>query len=129
NGQRMMLAQLLSDQRISRMAELEAEYGDEMELYSVSLMLRDVRRGVWSELDSSQPDIDLYRRNLQRAWVQTLHDRLHSETISGETRALMRGNLRLIQSQMEQRVGNTADAETRMHLEDMLDEVNALLDV
>jgi hypothetical protein len=128
-AQQMMMAQLLSDQRISRMAELETEYGDEMELYSVALMLRDVRDGVWTELNSSRPSIDLYRRNLQRVWVETLHNRLHSENISGETRSLMRGNLRLIKTQMERRVGNTANAETRMHLEDMLDEVNALLDV
>jgi hypothetical protein len=128
-AQQMMMAQLLSNQRITRMAELEAEYGDEMELYSVAIMLRDVRMGVWTELNSSRPSIDLYRRNLQRVWVETLHNRLHSENISGETRALMRGNLRLIKSQMERRVGNTANAETRMHLEDMLDEVNELLDV
>lgn len=128
-GQRMMLMQLLSDDRIRRMAEIEATHGSEMEVYRVSHMLRDVRQGVWAELDTSSPNIDLYRRNLQRAWVDVLSTRLHSDNISGETRALLRGNLRMVNTQIGRQIGNAANPETRMHLEDMRDEINALLDV
>lgn len=128
-SQRMMLMQLLSDERIKRMAEIELTHGGEMEVYPVSQMLRDVRTGVWSELNSSRPDVDLFRRNLQRTWVHVIDNRLHSENLSGETRALMRGNLRLIRTQIERSTANAANAETRMHLEDMLDEINKLLDV
>ncbi|MCH8487746.1 MAG: zinc-dependent metalloprotease [Candidatus Cyclonatronum sp.] len=128
-GQRMMLMQLLSDDRIRRMAEIEATHGSDMEVYRVSHMLRDVRQGVWAELDTSNPNIDLYRRNLQRAWVDVLSNRLHSDNLSGETRALLRGNLRMVNTQIGRQIGNAANPETRMHLEDMRDEINALLDV
>ncbi|AXJ00699.1 protein of unknown function (DUF5118) [Cyclonatronum proteinivorum] len=128
-GQRMMLMQLLSDQRIRRMAEIETTHGSEMEVYRVAHMLRDVRQGVWAELDTSRPNIDLYRRNLQRAWVDVLSTRLHSDNLSGETRALLRGNLRMVNTQIGRQIGNAANPETRMHLEDMRDEISALLDV
>lgn len=128
-SQRAMLMQLLSDDRIRRMAEIETTHGAEMDVYRVSHMLRDVRQGVWAELDTARPNIDLYRRNLQRAWVDVVHARLHSNNLSGETRALLRGNLRLINTQIGRQIGNAANAETRMHLEDMRDEIIALLDV
>lgn len=128
-GQRAMLMQLLSDDRIRRMAEIEATHGAEMDVYRVAHMLRDVRQGVWAELDTARPNIDLYRRNLQRAWVDVVHARLHGNNLSGETRALLRGNLRLVNTQISRQIGNAANAETRMHLEDMRDEISALLDV
>ncbi len=127
-AQRSMLMQLLSDQRIKRMAEIELTHGSEMEVYRVTHMLRDVRQGVWSELDTSSPNIDLYRRNLQRNWVDVIANRLDSDNLSGETRSLMRGNLRLVRTQIERRVGSAANPETRMHLEDMLDEIKNLLE-
>ncbi len=128
-GQRMMLGQLLSDTRIKRMAEIEVSHGREMEVYPVDQMLRDVRQEVWSELESARPDIDLYRRNLQRAWVDILQARLDSDNLSGESRAQLRGNLRTVKAQIEQRLNGSANASTRMHLEDMLDEINEVLNV
>ncbi len=126
-GQRMMLFQLLSDARIKRMAEIEISHGSEMDIYPVFEMLRDVRQGVWSELNSVRPDIDLYRRNLQRSWVQVIQNRLDSSNLSGETRALLRGNLRDTKAQIERRVNNAANVQTRLHLQDMLDEINEIL--
>ncbi len=128
-GQRMMLGQLLSDTRIKRMAEIEVSHGREMEVYPVDQMLRDVRQEVWSELESARPDIDLYRRNLQRAWVDILQARLDSDNLSGESRAQLRGNLRTVKAKIEQRLNGSANASTRMHLEDMLDEINEVLNV
>ncbi len=127
--QRATLNQLLSDARIKRMAEIEISHAGEMDVYPVDHMLRDVRRGVWTELESTRPDIDLYRRNLQRSWVQVLENRLDSSNLSGETRAQLRANLRTVKAQIERRVNNAANTPTRMHLEDMLDEVNRILDV
>lgn len=127
--QRSTLNQLLSDARIKRMAELERNDTGETEIYPVDQMLYDVRKGVWSELDQSRPDIDLYRRNLQRSWVQVLENRLDSENLSGETRAHLRANLRDVKSDIERRQANAANTHTRAHLADMLDEINALLEV
>ncbi len=127
--QRSMLTQLLSDARIKRMAEIEISHAAEMDVYPVDHMLNDVSAGVWSELDNRRPDIDLYRRNLQRTWVEVLDRRLASNNLSGETRAHLRGNLRTIKSQIENLASQAANPQTRMHLEDMLDEINKILDV
>ncbi len=129
SGQRMMLFQLLSDARIKRMAEIELSHGGEMDVYPVNEMLRDVRQGIWSELNNVRPDIDLYRRNIQRSWVQVIQNRLDSSNLSGETRAQLRGNLREAKAQIERRVNTAANPQTRMHLEDMLDEINEILAV
>lgn len=128
-SQRMVLMQLLSDDRVKRMAEIEAMYASEMEVYSVAEMLRDVRQGIWSELRQSRVDIDLFRRNLQRAWLEVVDARLESDNLSGETRSLLRGNLRLLKADVERARSNAANAVTRMHLEDVLDEINKMLDV
>ncbi|MFP4468034.1 MAG: zinc-dependent metalloprotease [Bacteroidales bacterium] len=127
--QRSTLNQLLSDARIKRMAELERNDTGETEIYPVDQMLYDVRKGVWSELDQSRLVIDLYRRNLQRSWVQVLENRLDSDNLSGETRAHLRANLRDVKSDIERRQANAANTHTRAHLADMLDEINALLEV
>ena len=128
-GQRNVLMQLISDERIRRMSEIEITYGADTEVYTVAEMLRDVRTGIWSELTAGSVDIDLYRRNLQRSWLDVIENRLESDSISGETRSLLRGNLRLLRTQAERARGNAANAVTRMHLEDTLDEINRILDV
>jgi hypothetical protein len=128
-GQRSMLFQLFSDARIKRMAEIELSHGNEMDVYPVNEMLHDVRQGIWSELGNVRPDIDLYRRNLQRSWVQVIQSRLDSSNLSGETRAQLRKTLRDAQAQIERRVNNAANMQTRMHLEDMLDEIGEILAV
>ncbi|GEM_PF-6242921 len=40
----------------------------------------------------------------------------------------MRDNLRNVRASIERREGNAANALTRMHFEDMLDEINAILE-
>lgn len=127
-GQMMMMNQLISDARIKRMSEIELMYGSEMEVYPVAEMLRDIRRGVWSELRSGRPDIDLFRRNLQRSWLTVIENRLDAGNISGESRSLLRGNLRLLRSDVQRSVSNAANPVTRMHLEDVLDEIDRILD-
>ncbi len=126
--QRATLNQLLSDARIKRMAEIELSHSHEMAVYRVDEMLADVRRGIWSELDNARPDIDLYRRNVQRSWVDILGNRLESNNLSGESRAHLRDNLRTVKADIERRQRNAANAQTRMHLADMLDEINTLLE-
>ncbi len=127
-GQMMMMNQLISDARIKRMSEIELMYGSEMEVYPVAEMLRDIRRGVWSELRSGRPDIDLFRRNLQRSWLTVIENRLDAGNISGESRSLLRGNLRLLRTDVQRSVSNAANPVTRMHLEDVLDEIDRILD-
>lgn len=126
-SQRSVLNNLLQDNRLTRMAELEALHSA-ASVYKVTDMLSDLRKGIWSELDSRNVSIDLYRRNLQRAYVDIMASRLTSEGLSGESRALIRGNLRDLSRSIDQSISRSREDATRYHLEDIKTELTRVLD-
>src|SRR6476469_1169918 len=67
NAQDRVLNSLLSSAKFARLAEQNALDGKES--YQACDFLADVRKGVWGELDMPKPEIDAYRRNLQRAYL------------------------------------------------------------
>ena len=77
---------LLSSARIARLVEQEAIDG--AAAYRPLDFLADVRKGIWSEVYGTAPvRIDAYRRNLQRAYVETLADRINGRRLPWTTRA------------------------------------------
>jgi hypothetical protein len=68
--QMKVLAGLLDPACMARMIEAEATLGT-ARAYTVTEMLHDLRSGVFSELAMGKP-IDIYRRNLQKAYVNSL---------------------------------------------------------
>ena len=72
--QTALLSALFQDQRLARLAEQGATLPAGT-AYTLSDLLADVRRGIFSELESAQPSVDAYRRNLQEAFVDQM-DRL-----------------------------------------------------
>jgi hypothetical protein len=126
-SQRSVLNNLLQDNRLTRMAELEALHSA-ASVYKVTDMLSDLRKGVWSELESRNVTIDLYRRNLQRAYVDIMAARLTSDGLSGESRALIRGNLRDLSRSIDQSISRSREDATRYHLEDIKAELTRVLD-
>ena len=67
--QMQMLGGLLDPARMDGMIEEETVLG--VKAYTVTEMLHDLRSGVFSELAMGKP-IDIYRRNLQKAYVNRL---------------------------------------------------------
>ncbi len=72
--QTALLGALFQDQRLARLAEQGATLPAGT-AYTLADLFSDVRRGVFSELESAQPSVDGYRRNLQEAFVDQM-DRL-----------------------------------------------------
>ena len=84
-GQLRVLGSLLSSARIARLVEQESIDG--AAAYRPLDFLADVRKGIWSEAYGTAPvKIDAYRRNLQRAYVETLADRINGRTLPWTTR-------------------------------------------
>ena len=83
--------------------------------------LADVRGGIWSELGGSGAvQIDAYRRNLQRAYVDTLAARVNGRTAAvDDARALFRAELSTLDRDINGALGRTNDPMTRAHLEDI----------
>ena len=68
-SQDRVLGYLLGTNTISRLAQNEAMYGDKS--YRLINYFNDVDAVIWTELKEEKP-IDLYRRNLQRSYVEAL---------------------------------------------------------
>lgn len=68
-SQDKVLDYLLNTNTISRLAINEAMYGDKA--YRLIDYFNDIDRAMWTELHEEKP-IDLYRRNLQRTYIEEL---------------------------------------------------------
>jgi hypothetical protein len=126
-SQRSVLNNLVTDARLNRMAEMET-LAPASQVYRVTDMLGDLRKGIFSELSAGTITIDLYRRNLQRTYVDVMIARMSAEGVSGETRSLVRGNLRDLSRSIDASIGRAREDATRYHLEDLKAVLTTALD-
>jgi hypothetical protein len=126
-AQTAVLNSLLQPTRLDRMVEQTAVDG--MAAYAPVTMLADLRRGLWSELATPGRAIDAFRRNTQRAYLDTLDNRLNGAGASAsEIKALVKGELRALDAQLRATVPAATDRATRLHLEDSRDYIARILD-
>lgn len=116
-AQSSVLRTLLAEGRITRMGELVATQG--ASTYAPADFMADVTRGVWSELESDAPAIDLHRRNLQRTHVDLLIDALGDDGTASDRPALARAELADLRERATAKASAAADAVTRGHLDDV----------
>lgn len=122
------LAEVMDTDRLIRVIEDESFRGDEA--YTMEEMLEDIRNGVWSELDSGDA-IDAYRRNLQRTYVDAIHTLMQSEDSEvniSDIKPMLRDELRTLGEQLDDANGRTPDRITRLHLEDIAERIDEILD-
>ena len=124
-SQQRVLATLLTESRINRLVEQEAVDG--ATAYRPTEFFADLRRAVWREVDAASVQIDPYRRNLQRAYLDAMNDKVNSR-VSGESRPLARGELRSLDTSVRAAIAKAADRETRLHLQDVRDQIARILD-
>jgi len=128
-GQRSMLLSLMSTSRLNRMAEMEATRSAS-DVYAVDDMMTDLRKGIWSELGQNRVSIDMYRRNLQRAYLDVMEIQLPGLFIrtSSEGAVMIRGHLRALKQDVDRALSRAADNPTRYHLEDVSERIRDILD-
>ena len=127
-AQQMMLNQLMSSTRFARLVEQEAIDGEKA--YRPVDFLADVRKGIWGELNGTAPiKMDAYRRNLQRAYLDLLGDKLNGRApVNDDQRPFIRGELRSLSADINKSLARTTDRASRMHLEDARDQITKILD-
>ena len=127
-GQQRVLNSLLSTARIGRLVEQETLDG--ALAYRPLDFLADVRKGVWREVyDGTTSHIDAYRRNLQRAYVETLATRVNgAQAANNDARAFFRGELKTLDSDLQTALNRTTDRATRLHIEDIKSQIARALD-
>ena len=145
--QQSVLNNVLDPGRLARMTETMAEYGKKA--YGTDDLMDDLRKEIWSELTTRKP-IDIYRRNLQKAFVEILAGLAGGQqngnfSIGGSRRAgsaagftsinnrisdiisVSKGTLRTLRSQINVALPSTTDRMTRYHLQDVLDRIDVIL--
>jgi hypothetical protein len=121
-----LIGQLLQAQRLDRMAEQAALDGPLA--YSPLQFLTELRAGVWSELAKPGTAINIYRRNLQRAYLDQMDSRINTAGGSEEVRSLARGEVKALDRQLAAALPGAPDELTRRHLQDCRDGIKEMLD-
>ncbi|WP_187263842.1 zinc-dependent metalloprotease [Pontibacter beigongshangensis] len=133
------LNSLLTSVRLARLMENEVQQVK----YNALDMVSQLQRGVWSEVYSGAK-IDIYRRNLQKAYLDRMNYLLNVEAATpassargvttpvsinqSDIRSIVRGELVKLQRQISTaRTRHTNDL-TRYHLDDALVRLNTILD-
>jgi hypothetical protein len=85
---------------------------------------------VWSEVyGDGAVVVDAYRRNLQRAYIETVADRVNGRTAtSDDARAFFRGELKALDADLKTAIAKTSDRPTKLHLEDIQTQIAHALD-
>ena len=126
-AQNGMMNGLLQSARLDRMVEQAALDG--AAAYSPIEFLTELRKGVWSELANPAQPIIIYRRNLQRSYLDTIDTRLNGTTApSDEVRALLKGELRALDGELTTAISRVTDDLTKRHLQDCKDQIAIILD-
>jgi hypothetical protein len=125
-AQTSLMNALLQPARLERMVEQAVV---DPTTYTPLNLLTDLRAGVWRELRTPATPIDLYRRNVQRAYLDTIDARLNGATApNAEIRSLLRGELRVLDQQIARALPAVTDVATRRHLQDARETIDTVLD-
>ena len=127
SSQTRVLNSLLSSARVNRLVEQQALDG--AAAYAPLEFLADVREGIFSEIygGTAQP-IDAYRRNLQRAYIETLSNRVNgAQAQADDVRAFFRGELKALEADLQGPRVST-DRATALHVADLRQQIARALD-
>ena len=135
---------VLDPGRMQRLIESEAWLGSDA--YSLGEMLTDLRNGIWTELRAGR-SIDVYRRNLQRGYLERMEwlmtkeptppparfRRFFSNTSvdvsQSDIRAFVRGELTNIKTMARRALGRRGlNRATRLHLQDVIARIDDILE-
>jgi len=126
-AQTTVLNSLLQTDRLARLAEQAALDGSAA--YRPEQFLEQLRTGIWSELAAPARAISPYRRNAQRAYLDTIDNRLNGNAPpEPEVRAMLRGELRTLRARLVSAIPLAVDRASRVHLEDSRDQIDEMLD-
>jgi hypothetical protein len=140
NTQRALLTSILGDARIKRMFDNQAL--SPQTAYTPAQLVTDLQSGLWSELAQPNPTVDLYRRNLQRAYLQLVKPKLSGDAPApqqfggftfqptappSEMRPILTNALTELAKSLDRAIPKTTDPATLMHLKDCRTQVDRIL--
>ena len=139
-----MLNRLLSTSTLNKLIQFEAEQGSQA--YTITEMFSDIKKGIWSEL-TTKKKIDVYRRNLQKSYVNILSEIIappkFSETTivinfggtsrpqlsadKSDIKSLVRAHLVSLRNDIKAAIPATTDEMSKYHLQDVVTRIDKAL--
>jgi hypothetical protein len=145
NGaQARVLNNVFDDGRLNRLLEGEA-LANSRDVYTLSAMLDDVRRGVWSEIYNGRA-IDAFRRELQNDYLTTINNKLNPPPVnpqqvaqlaqfgirltplSDDAKSQLRGTLVALRNDLRSSAGRSGDRATQLHVQGAIKRIDDILD-
>jgi len=126
-AQSQVLSSLISGQRIDRMSEWEQSQAKSD--YPPAKLFLDLRNGLFRELSIKPADIDLYRRNLQRSYIDMLAGDIKTPAANSDLPAYARGELESIRELIRKTDTAGAKPVVQAHLKDLTARITKALDV
>lgn len=123
------LNRLFESDRLHRMMENEALNGGSA--YTMLSLFDDTSKGVFAELNSGA-NIDAYRRNLQRAYVDKMKGLMElkeDKYDQSDIKAMARGTLMELHKQLKKSVKKQSNTTSKYHVADLKERVEMILGV
>jgi hypothetical protein len=136
------LNNLLDGSRLYRMI-LSANRFGAANVYQFDELMEDTKKAVWSEV-AGRKVVDVYRRNLQKAYVEKLLSLLNggtqtinfggqmvtigTDTKNTDVSSYARGQLKVLQSELNAAIPAIADKMTKYHYQDVVERIKKGLD-
>ncbi|QNM85935.1 zinc-dependent metalloprotease [Polaribacter pectinis] len=118
------LSMLLNYRTLNRMIETEVIKD---EFYSASDMVRDLRRGIFSETNSTK-NVDIQRRNLQKSFIEKMSILMNDDLAKNtDISSIVRGELETLKYQLNTASKRAVNRITKYHYKDALVLVNNIL--
>ncbi len=144
NIQDNMLNRLFGTATLNKLIQFEAASGSQA--YTITDLFSDLKKGIWSELPAKKK-IDVYRRNLQKSYVNILGNIIappkSSETTivinfggtsrpqlsddKSDIRSIVRAHLASLRTEIRAALPAMTDDMTRYHLQDILTRIDTAL--
>ena len=125
-AQNAVLRNLNSSRRIDRLDEIEQTSTNAT--YSPAKLFTDLRDGIFRELGPTPTDIDLYRRNLQRSFVEMLSANLKNPPSNSDLPAYSRAELEAIRERIKRTDLSGTKPMVQLHLKDLTARITRALD-
>jgi hypothetical protein len=124
------LGRIISTATFSRLINNAAVFSNS---YPIMELFTALQKGVWGELDTKQP-IDLYRRNLQKIYIDKMTAGLPAPNAATPTRltesaGIVKAHLAALRSKIKVALVGQPDALTRYHLQDVVLRIDNVLSV
>lgn len=141
--QEAALNRMLSITTMNKMLNAEASIGKQA--YTVTDLLSDLNQSIFTELRSKKP-IDIYRRNLQKSYVERLGGIINPPTAAGgfsisfgnaapsvdtkksDILSYLKGHAHELKAMTDAAAAGSTDKATKYHLQDLSDRLKKILD-